>query len=159
MIDTIWAMIIPGALVVYYMILARTFLQVNIPSELLEAAIIDGCSDVQIFYRIVLPLSKAIMAVLALYAAVSHWNTYFNAMLYLSDSDKMPLQIILKRILVANSITAEMLIDPDTLEAKQELADVLKYALIVVSTVPIMCVYPFVQKYFIKGVMIGSLKG
>lgn len=158
-IDTVWAMVLPGALSVYNMILARTFIQSSIPQELLEAATIDGCTDTTFFFRIVLPLSKAILAVLTLYSMVGHWNTYFNAMLYLNDAKKMPLQIVLKQILVANSLSAEMMIDPETQIARQELADVLKYALIVVSTVPILCVYPFLQRYFVQGVMIGSLKG
>lgn len=159
MIDKLWAMIIPGALSVYNMILARTFIQSSIPKELMEAARIDGCSDVKYFVMIVLPLSKAILAVLAIYSMVSHWNAYFNAMLYINSPEKMPLQIILKQILMASSMTADMIIDPETMEAQQNMADLLKYALIVVSTAPIMCIYPFVQKYFAKGVMIGSLKG
>ena len=159
LVDKVWALVLPGALSVYNMILARTFIQSSIPSELLEAATIDGCNDTGYFFKMVLPLSKAILAVLALYSLVAHWNTYFSAMLYLNDSRKMPLQIVLKQILVANSLSAEMLIDPETQVARAELADVLKYALIVVSTVPILCVYPFLQKYFVQGVMVGSLKG
>lgn len=159
MIDTLWSMIIPGALSVYNMILARTFIQSSIPGELLEASKIDGCSDFLFFFRILLPLSKAILAVLAIYSMVGHWNAYFSAMLYLNTPHKMPLQITLKQILVANSISQDMMVDPETQEAQQMMADLLKYALIVVSTVPIMCIYPFMQKYFTKGVMIGSLKG
>ena len=111
------------------------------------------------FFRIVLPLSKAILAVLSIYSMVGHWNAYFNAMLYLNTPGKMPLQIVLKQILIANTITADMLIDPETMEAQQSMADLLKFALIVLSTLPMMCIYPFLQKYFNKGVMIGSLKG
>jgi len=159
LIDTMWVMIIPGALSVYNMILSRTFMQSSIPLELLEAATIDGCSDARYFFSIVLPLSKAIIAVIALYSAVAHWNAYFNAMLYLNTKDKMPLQIIMREILVANQYDPSMMVDPEMQEARAELADVLKYALIVVSSAPILCAYPFAQKYFVKGVMIGSLKG
>lgn len=159
LIDSMWALILPGAIPVYNMILARTFVQNSIPGELLEAAKIDGCNDVSFFFRILLPLSKAIIAVLAIYSLVAHWNSYFNAMLYLNSQEKMPLQIILKQILVANTMTSDMMLDPELAEAKAELADVLKYALIVVSTAPIMVIYPFMQKYFVQGVMIGSLKG
>lgn len=158
-LDTLWVMVLPGALSVYNMILARTFIQSSIPHELLEAARIDGCTDFTYFFRIVLPLSKAILAVLAIYSMVGHWNAYFNAMLYLNSPEKMPLQITLKQILIANTVTADMLVDPETQQAQMDLADLLKYALIVVSTAPIMCIYPFMQKHFTKGVMIGSLKG
>ena len=158
LIDTMWALILPGV-PVYNMILARTFMQTSIPDELLDAAKIDGCNNTRFFFSIVLPLSKAILAVLAIYSMVGHWNAYFDAMLYLNTQEKMPLQIILKQILVANQITADMVTDPELMEAKAELADVLKYALIVISTVPIMIIYPFAQKYFVQGVMIGSLKG
>lgn len=159
MIDTTWAMVIPGALSVYNMILARTFIQSSIPIELLEASKIDGCSDFKYFFSIVLPLSKAIIAVLCIYSMVGHWNAYFNAMLYLNSLEKLPLQSVLKQILIANSIDADMVIDPETMEANQSMADLLKYGLIVVSIAPIMCIYPLLQKYFTKGVMIGSLKG
>lgn len=159
LIDSMWVLILPGALSVYNMILTRTFLQSSIPDELLDAARIDGCSDAKYFFKIILPLSKAIIAVLSIYAMVGHWNSYFDAMLYLNSVEKMPLQIILKQILVANQITSDMMVDPEYMEARAELADVLKYALIVVSTAPIMAIYPFAQKYFVQGVMIGSLKG
>lgn len=151
-------MILPNLLTVYNMILARTFIQ-NVPYELYEAAEVDGCSDARYFFVMILPLSKAIIAVLALYYAVGHWNSYFNAFLYLNDRKYYPLSLFLREILISNQMTESMDIDPDLLEKKQGLADVLKYSLIVVSTVPILCMYPFIQKYFIKGVMIGSLKG
>ncbi|HOJ10120.1 MAG TPA: carbohydrate ABC transporter permease [Clostridiales bacterium] len=158
MINTRWAIIIPGAISVYNMIIARTFIQ-NIPNELLEAAQIDGCSDSYYFFKIVLPLSKALIAILTLYYSVGHWNSYFDAFLYLSDRKLYPLQIILREILVANSIPMDEIVDPETMNAKQGLADLLKYSLIIVSSVPVLILYPFIQKYFIKGVMIGSLKG
>lgn len=159
MIDTLWAMVIPGALSVYNMIIARTFLQNSIPGELLEAAQIDGCSDTRYFFSMVLPLSKALIAVLVLFYAIGHWNAYFNGFLYLNNKDKFPLQIILKQILIANTIDTSLVVDPEVAAAKQGMAELLKYSLIIVSTVPVMCLYPFVQKYFVKGVMIGSIKG
>lgn len=159
MLNSMWALIIPGALSVTNMIIARTFIQSNIPNELLEAAQIDGCSYSRFFFQMVLPLSKAVLAVLALYYAVGHWNSYFNALIYIMDKSKKPLQIFLRDILVVNTIDSSMLIDPELMEAKQGIADLLKYSLIIVATVPILCVYPFIQKYFMKGVMIGSLKG
>lgn len=159
LINTIWAMILPGALSVYNMIIARTFIQSNIPGELFEATSMDGCSDARFFFSFVLPLSKAVIAVIALFSAVGHWNAYFNAMMYLNERKLFPLQIILREILIMNQVDATMIMDPELQAEIAKVADVLKYALIVVATVPILCVYPFVQKYFIKGVMIGSIKG
>jgi putative aldouronate transport system permease protein len=158
-VDRVWAMLIPGALSVYNMILVRTFLTSSIPLELLEASQIDGCSDATYFMRIALPLSKPVIAVITLYYAVGHWNAYFSAMIYLSDIRLFPLQLILRQILIANQINLEDLVDVESLVAKQGLSDLLKYALIVVSTAPILCAYPFIQRYFVKGVMIGSVKG
>ena len=158
LIDNRLVMILPGMIGVYNMILARTFMQ-SLPYELFEAAEMDGCSDTYYFVRMVLPLSKACMAVIALYYAVGHWNAYFNAFLYLNDRSKYPLSLFLREILVSNQMTESMDLDPELLERKQGLADVLKYSLIIVSTLPVLCVYPFAQKYFVKGVMIGSLKG
>ena len=159
MIDTRTAMIVPGALSVYNMIIARTFIN-NIPSELEEAAKIDGCSDFKYFFNMVLPLSGTVMAVLALYYAVGHWNDYFTAFLYLKDQNKMPLQIILRAILIKNSFNAENLnSSAEEMLYNQSLQDLLKYCFIVVSTVPILVLYPFVKMYFVKGVMIGAVKG
>lgn len=159
LLNTVWAMLLPGALSVYNMIITRTFFQNNIPDELFEAAKIDGCTNRVFFFTMVLPLSKAITAVMALFYAVGHWNSYFNAFLYLHNDDLYPLQIFLRDILVANSIDPSLISDPELLEAKLGLADLLKFSLIVVSTVPLLIVYPFVQKYFVQGVMIGSIKG
>lgn len=159
MINTVWAMLIPGAIGVSNVIITRTFIQTNIPTDLLEASQIDGCSDALYFFKIVLPLSKAVMSVITLYYAVGHWNAYFSAFLYLNKKELYPLQLFLREILVMNQFDTEMLIDPEEEVVKQGLADLLKYSLIIVSTVPILCVYPFVEKYFEKGVMIGSLKG
>lgn len=159
LLNTPWAMLIPGAISVYNMIITRTYLQNTIPDELLEAAKIDGCNDFRYFRSIVLPLSKAVIAVITLYYAVEHWNSYFSAFLYLNTKELFPLQLFLRDILISNTIDPSQLVDPELMAAKQGMADLLKYSLIVVSTAPIMCLYPFVQKYFIRGVMIGSVKG
>ncbi|WP_337099955.1 carbohydrate ABC transporter permease [Paenibacillus sp. YIM B09110] len=157
LIDTRWALIIPGALAVYSVIIARTFFQSNIPDELSEAAEIDGCSDMGFLFRIVLPLSKSIIAVLVLFSAVGYWNAYFDALLYLKSVDKYPLQLILRNILLLNA--SENPTNITEMMQRQGLADQMKYSLIVISTVPILLIYPFVQRHFVKGVMIGSLKG
>lgn len=159
LLNTRWALIIPGAMGVYQMIVTRTFLMANIPQELLEMSQIDGCNDFRFFWSFVLPLSKAVIAVTAMQYAVGHWNSWFSAFLYLSDDKKYPLQMMLRRILVMNQIKASDYVDEETLVAMEGMADLLKYSLIVVATVPILCAYPFIQKYFVKGIMIGSLKG
>ena len=163
MIDTRWAMILPGAMSVYNMIVCRTFIQTNIPDEMLEAAQIDGCSDLQFLFRMVLPLSKSIIAVLTLWYGVSHWNAYFNAFMYLNSEELYPLQIFLKEILVQSKrigqLEDEMLTFSEREHYSEYLYVTLKYCIIMVSTAPLFCVYPFVQKHFQKGVMIGSVKG
>lgn len=156
--DTRWAMLLPGAISVYNMIIARTFIQ-NIPNELYEAASIDGCSDARYFFTMVIPLSVTLLSVLTLYYAVAHWNSYFDAFLYLTDRKLYPLQIVLREILIANSINANEVVDDLTMSAKQGMADLLKFSLIIVSSLPVLVLYPFVKKYFLKGVMIGALKG
>ena len=158
-LNTIWAMLIPGALGVYNLIIARTFIESNIPTELLEAAQMDGCSDIRFFASIVLPLSKAAIAGLVLFYGVSHWNSYFNAMIYLNDKELYPLTIYLKEILMASQIDPSTVADPELQNQIARMAAVIKYALIVVSMIPILILYPFIQKYFVKGVIIGSLKG
>lgn len=160
LLNTVWAVLLPGAIAVYNLMVARSFIESNIPRDLLEATQVDGCSDFRYFWNFVLPLSKPVIAVITLFYAVTHWNAYFNAFLYLDDRNLFPLQLFLREILINNKVDASTaMVDQAFLEAKQGLADLLKYALIVVSTLPIMCLYPFVQKYFIKGVMIGSVKG
>ena len=159
MLNTVWALKLPGAMSVYNMIVARTYIESNIPHELLESSRIDGCNDVNFFFRMVLPLSKAIIAVLALWYAVGHWNSYFSAFLYLTEKELYPLQIFLKEILVQSEFNTEMLTDVKEALEMQNLKLLLKYAVIVVSTVPLFAFYPFVQKYFVKGVTIGSVKG
>lgn len=159
MLDRVWAMIIPGAISVYNMIITRTFLQSNIPLELNEAAEIDGCNDFVYLWKIVLPLSKSVLAVITLYYAVGHWNSYFNAFLYLNNPSLKPLQLVLREILILNTINQEQLLMAEETTAQQGMAELLKYALIIVSSVPVLIMYPFVQRYFVKGVMIGSIKG
>lgn len=158
LLNTRWAIVLPGAMGVWNMIITRTYYQVTIPHELLEASRIDGCSDWQFFWRIVLPLSKPIIAVNLLFVAVGQWNQFFNALIYLTDESLFPLQLVLREILIQNTI------DPTQMDAaemlrRQELRDLLKYCLIVVAMVPPLLAYPFVQKHFVKGIMIGSLKG
>ena len=158
LINTAWAMIVPGAIGVTNMIVVRTFFQTSIPEELLEASKLDGCSDLQYLFRVILPLSHAVIAVITLFYAVGHWNAYFNAFLFLSKKNLFPLQLFLREILVQNQFSSEM-IDPEAGDAMFGLYEVLKYAIIVMSTAPLMFFYPFAQKHFVKGVMIGSLKG
>lgn len=154
-------MILAGSVSVYNIIIARSFLESNIPDELHDAASIDGCGNGRFFFQIVIPLSKAVIAVIALYLAVSYWNSYFNAMIFLTDSKKYPLQLFLRQILltVSQSVSADSTLDAESLIQLEKMGQVIKYGVIVVSTVPIICVYPFIQKYFVKGVMIGSVKG
>lgn len=159
MINTRWALLLPGAISVYNMIVTRTFFQSNIPIELYEATSLDGGSDFKYFTSVVLPLSKAVIAVISLFYALSHWNAFFNAFLYLNNKSLFPLQIVLRDILISTSIDPSLVLDPETMAARQGLADLLKYSLIVVASAPMICLYPFVQKFFIKGVMIGSIKG
>ena len=159
MLNTPWALLIPGLMSVYNVIVARTFIQNNIPEELLEASQIDGCNDFQFFFKMVLPLSKAIIAVLTLWHAVGHWNSYFSAFLYITDEKLYPLQVFLKEILVQSNMNTEVVGDVADALQMQNLKQLLKYAIIVVSTVPLFAFYPFVQKHFVKGVTIGSVKG
>ena len=157
LVNTRFAIIILGSVSVYNIILIRTFFSSTIPTELQEAAFIDGCSNTRFFLQFVLPLSTAIISVIALYLAVGYWNSYFTALIYLSDRNKHPLQLFLRDILLVQ--TSGEMMDENLNSERKKMVQVIKYAVIVVSTFPIMCLYPFLQKYFIKGVMIGSLKG
>ncbi len=159
--NTIWAILIPGAVSTWNCILAKTFFQTTIPDDVIESAVIDGASDLQILWRVVLPLSSTIIAILALYAAVGIWNDYFSALIYLPNKDLQPLQLYLKGILSAESNMSSIsgMLDPTQYAKNYVNAQRIKYVLIVVSTLPIMVVYPFIQKYFVKGVMLGSVKG
>ena len=154
LIDTYWVMVIPFSVNIFHLIVARTFFGSSIPDELYEASELDGCSNTTFFLKIVLPLSKAIIAVIGLYVAVESWNGYYNALIYINDDARKPLQIVLRSILLLAQTD-----QTGSWDDKVRKGEMLKYALIVVSTVPIMCVYPFLQKYFAKGVMIGSVKG
>lgn len=164
--DTLWAMILPGAVSVYNLILVRTYMMRNIPAEVTDAARIDGCGEWRLFYAIMLPLSMPIVATMALFYGVAHWNQFFAALLYISDQKLYPLQLVLRNLLLAgqNAMTDMVSggssgMDPKYIADLMQRAEILKYAVIIVATLPILAVYPFLQKYFVKGIMAGSLKG
>ena len=160
LMNTRFLMIIISCITVYNIILVRSYFANSLPHDLFEAASIDGCSNARFIFQIAIPLSKAIIAVIALYVAVSYWNSYFYPMIFLTDRFKFPLQLWLRELLlVANMNAADTGTDPTAAAQLQTMASVMKYSTIVVSTVPIICVYPFIQKYFVQGVMIGSIKG
>lgn len=159
LLNTMWSLLLPGAISVYNLIVARTFIVNTIPGDLLEASQIDGCSDVRYYISIVLPLSGAIIAVEALFYAVGHWNAYFNAMIYLSKRELYPLTLYLREILMSSNIDPSTVTDPELQARLADMVGIIKYALIVVAVVPVLLIYPFVQKHFVKGVMIGSVKG
>ncbi len=160
LVNTRLFMILSGSVSVYNIIIARSFLASNISEELRDAARIDGCGNATFFIKIVVPLSKAVTAVIALYLAVSYWNTYFNAMIFLTDEKKYPLQLFLREILLATQTASSSLgMDPSAAMQMEQMGQVIKYGVIVVTALPVICIYPFIQKYFVKGVMIGSIKG
>lgn len=161
MLDTRWSMIIPGALSIFSIFLAKTFFQATIPNELIEAAEIDGASEFRTLLRIVLPMSKPILAVLALIFAVAQWNSYFYALIFLDSQNLFPLQLVLRQILIENQLSTSGItnLTPEQLKQFQDLANLMKYALVVVGSLPMLVLYPFAQKYFVKGMRIGSLKG
>ncbi|AEI40442.1 carbohydrate ABC transporter permease [Paenibacillus mucilaginosus] len=160
LINTMWALILPKAVSLFNIIIARSFFQDTIPVELLEAAKMDGCSDVTFFAKIVLPLSKAIIAVLALFYAVGYWNSFFDALIYLGDERMYPLQLVLRNLLVIqNELASQFVTDVESAEVQQRVASLLKYGVIVIASLPLLIVYPFIQRYFVQGVMIGSVKG
>ena len=163
LLNSMWALISPGAMGVYNMIVAKTFFSTNIPLELMEAARLDGCGNTRFFFHIVLPLSGAITAILVLYYGQGHWNSYFSALLYINDREKWPLQLELRNILLlnTNTMTKEFITEEMRKEQarREALANMMKYSLIIISSIPMLIVYPFVQKHFVKGVMIGSVKG
>lgn len=158
LLDSMWAVILPGALSVWNMIIARTFYTANITEDLQGAADIDGCGQIRFFFVIAMPLTKALVAILALYYMVGYWNSYFSAVMYLKSASRFPLQLVLREILIMDQ-NQEMLNDMWDIIERQKTAELVKYGVIIVSTLPLMGIYPFVQKFFIKGVMIGSLKG
>lgn len=163
--NTMWALILPGAASVYNIVVCRVFFESTVPDELTEAAVIDGASDFKIFFKIILPLSKPIIAVMALFYGVGHWNNFFSALLYIDDRSKYPLQMILREILVQQDMSSNPSVGSMTtdqaqfLYSQQQLSAILRYGVMIVATLPIILVYPFLQKYFVKGVMIGSIKG
>jgi ABC-type glycerol-3-phosphate transport system permease component len=159
LLNTRWALVIPGAVSVFQVIVTRTFFMASIPEDLLEAARVDGCNDFRFFFRMVLPLSKPIIAVNALFYAVAQWNSWFNALIYLTNEHLFPLQLVLRQILILNSVDPSQVSDASLLAHQQALQDLLKYGLIVIASIPPLLAYPFVQKHFVKGMMIGSLKG
>ncbi|WP_209972591.1 carbohydrate ABC transporter permease [Paenibacillus eucommiae] len=162
LIDTFWVMVIPGAMSVFNVILMRTYIQTSIPELLQEAARMDGCSDFRYLTSILVPLCRPILAVIALYVAVGSWNSYFNALIYLSSDELYPIQIFLRNILAMNQFDPQMMTkiqDPSIIESKLGMQALLKYTLIVVSILPVLMIYPFVQKHFIKGIQLGAIKG
>lgn len=159
LVNTRWSMIIPSAMSTYNMIICRTYFVNSIPDELYEAGQLDGCTPFKYLLRVVVPLSKPILAVLVLYYGVTKWNSYFDAMIYLKSQTMVPLQIVLRDILILNQVDYTMISDASAIAAQRGLTDLLKYSTIVVASLPVLCIYPFVQKYFVKGVMIGAVKG
>ncbi|MFD1607477.1 carbohydrate ABC transporter permease [Oceanobacillus luteolus] len=161
MINTVWAMVLPSAAAMWNIIVTMSFFKVSIPRGLEEAAEIDGASQIRIFFQIVIPLSAPIIAVMALFYGVGHWNQYFGALIYLQDRELYPLQLFLREILIQQQLTTELMQSSGTAEALSQharIADIIKYAVMIVSAAPLLIVYPFLQRFFIKGVMIGSIK-
>lgn len=158
MLDTIWAIVLPGAFSVWNMIIARTYYQ-GIPNDLREAADVDGANEITYFFRILLPVCTPVIAVLAMWQFVGMWNSYFDAMIYLNDASKQPLQLVLRAILIQNQPESGMISDMQSTAARAQLAELLKYATIIISSFPLLVMYPFFQKYFDAGIMAGSVKG
>jgi putative aldouronate transport system permease protein len=159
MINTFWALILPGCVGAWNLFLVRTFYTSTIPLELYEAAVIDGASVTGYYYRIVLPLSQAIISVMILYYGVGYWNLFFPALLYIRDEVLYPLQMVLRNIILANESLSLSDLDAETVAARQRIVDLLKYSSMIVASVPLLVAYPFLQKYFAQGVMVGSIKG
>lgn len=158
MLDTMWAVVLPGAFSVWNMIIARTYYQ-GIPDELREAAEVDGADEVTFFFKVLIPVCVPVIAVLALWQFVAMWNSYFDALIYIDDATKQPLQLVLRSILIQNQPEAGMVSDIQSTAARAQLAELLKYATIVISSLPLLVMYPFFQKYFDAGIMAGSIKG
>lgn len=158
LIDTIWAMVLPSAMGVWNVILTKTYIQSSIPDEIYESAALDGCSDWKYFIHMVIPLSKPIIAVMVLLYAVGKWNDFFSGLIYLNDASLQPLQLILRNILVQNDASGMAMSLGEQMN-RQELKTLMQYSLIIVSSVPVLILYPFIQKYFVKGIMLGSIKG
>ena len=159
LLDTLWALILPGTVGAWNIFLVRTFFISNIPEELYEAAVIDGASVTHYFYRIVLPLSSAIISVMVLFYAVGYWNLFFPALLYLRDASLFPLQMVLRNIILVSEVMSISELDAETVAFRQRVVDMLKYSSMIVASVPLLIAYPFLQKYFARGIMVGSIKG
>ncbi|GKS09543.1 sugar ABC transporter permease [Paenibacillus chitinolyticus] len=159
LLNSFWVMILPGAVSIWNIIIMRTFFQQTIPGELEEAATIDGCTNMQILTRVVLPLSMPIIAVTILFYAVGHWNSFFNALLYLSDKSKFPLQLVLREILIQGQTDSLVKMSTESAIKQQRAVEGIKYAVLVLANLPMFLLYPFLQRYFVKGIMIGAIKG
>lgn len=161
LVDTIWAMIIPNAVSMFNIIITRTYFINSIPEELHEATQLDGANTAQYLFKVVLPLSKPILAVITLFYAVGHWNDFYSALIYINSQQLLPLQSVLRKLLLSTQMTLQLTssMSPDEIMRKTQLAQTLKYSSIIVSTVPVLCLYPLVQKHFVKGIMVGSVKG
>ncbi|OAH14241.1 carbohydrate ABC transporter permease [Streptomyces jeddahensis] len=156
LLNTRWSLIVPQAIGVWQVVIASTYFRTMIPDELYEAAQLDGCGDLRFLWKVVLPLAKPMLAVVALMYAIAQWNSYFDALLYLKDADLYPIQLVLRNILILNTSNVT---DASLMLERQQLADLLKYSLIVIASVPVLLIYPFVARYFTKGIMIGAIKG
>ena len=165
LLNTVWSLVLPGAISTWNLIITRTFLATSIPNELQEAAYIDGCNNIRFFLRIVLPNATTIIAVIGLFYAVDHWLSYWNAMLYITDETKYPLQLVLRDILLKAEVALQSAQSGENMESATAVVDLLrisesvKYIVVIAGTLPLLIVFPFVEKYFVKGVMIGSVKG
>lgn len=157
--NSFWSLILPVAVIPWNLIIARTFFQTSIPDELREAAQLDGCNEFRFFFRIALPLSSALLAIMVLFYAVGYWNTYFNALIYLKDEVLYPLQLVLRNILLANNISPEMMENVEQASKQLEVAALIQYGVIIVAAFPLLVLYPFLQRFFVKGALIGSIKG
>ncbi len=159
LINSLWSLVLTDAVSVINIIIVRTYFQTNIPEELYEAAQMDGCSEVKTFFKIAIPLAKPIIAIMVLYYGLGQWNQFFKGIIYIQDENLYPLQLVLRNILVQNTSTAGATMNTDTFLAQQRLAELIKYGVIIIGSLPPILAYPFVQKYFEKGVMVGSVKG
>ena len=157
--NTVWAMLIPSAVSFWNVVITRTYFNSSIPDTLSEAAFIDGCTNLKLLFAIIIPLAKPVLAVMVLFYGVAHWNSFFTALIYLNNRKLFPLQLILREILVQNKFSEDMLIEEESLLKRQMVAESIKYGLIIIASAPFIAIYPLIQKYFVKGIMIGSIKG
>lgn len=159
MVNTMWALIIPNAIAIWNVIIMRTFFQQSIPPEIQESAQIDGCSNIQILLRMVLPLSLPILAVMTLFYSVAHWNSFFSALIYLTDRSKYPLQLVLREILIQSNLKDMVETSEESLAKSVMEGESIKYAVVIIANLPVLLLYPFLQRYFVKGLVIGAVKG